>query len=324
VEEGAPEPVTPEGLHAAYALPATTVVSSTQTIAIVDAYNDPAAEADLATYDQEFKLPACTHVNGCFTQVGQTGTATLPFPKSKQEKTKASAEERTAADEWALEISTDIEAAHTICQDCRIVLVEANSPLFSDLEVAENTSVALGANEISDSWGSSECGLVPLECQPDTAAYDHPGVVIAAAAGDFGYLDWGAEGAEHGYTDYPASSPHVISVGGTRLTQIKGGWQETVWNGQGAGGGGCSVQFPAPLWQQGALRGRRLSWAQGLHRRVRRGGPLHRHLCLRLRIRRNGTLAGHRRHERRLADRRLDLRTGRRSARGRIPGAHPV
>ena len=78
--------------------------------------------------------------------------------------------------------------------------------------------------------------------------------MITAAAGDNGYLDWDPEEeSERGFADYPASSPHVVAVGGTRLgLTAAGAWkEETVWNGDsGAGGGGCSTVLTAPAWQQ--------------------------------------------------------------------------
>ncbi len=93
-------------------------------------------------------------------------------------------------------------------------------------------------------------------------AFDHPGVVITASAGDDGYLNW-LEEPRSAYASFPASSPHVVAVGGTRLSPLgtSGEWTgERVWNdggesgrvkdGHGAGGGGCSVQFAAPPWQR--------------------------------------------------------------------------
>jgi hypothetical protein len=208
----------------------------TQTIALVDAYDDPEAEADLKTYDEEFGLPQCTEANGCFAKVNQEGHSS-PLPPSGTPE----------ANEWAGETATDIEIAHAICQNCRILLVEAVSDAFVELEKAEETAAGLGATEISNSWGSPEAINI------DSLAFNHPGVVITAAAGDEGYLDWGAEIPPE-RTDYPASSPHVIAVGGTHLTlNSAGAWQsETVWNdaSEGAGGGGCSAYFTAPPWQQ--------------------------------------------------------------------------
>jgi hypothetical protein len=220
----------PEDLHRAYGLP--TEAPSPQTIGIVDAYDDPNIEADLAVYDREFSLPPCTSANGCFTKMG-TGGPGAPLP--------------AASGEWSLEIALDVEIAHATCQSCRIVLVEAESNGERALEAAENRAVLAGAQEISNSWGGPE----PVT---EGAGFDHPGVAITASAGDSGYLGWGGwEASERGFADYPASSPHVVAVGGTRLRLSESGeWAgETVWNdGDGATGGGCSARFPAPEWQQ--------------------------------------------------------------------------
>ena len=250
----------PQDLHSAYRLPLTT--PSTQTIALVDAYNDPTAEADLEAYDREFGLPACTTGNGCFRQVnehGEGGSSNLPFPQTTTELTaaevtcanplesrpirEAACREVEAATGWAGEISLDIEVAHTTCENCRVVLVEAATPSFADFEAAEQAAVELNATEISNSWGGA--------ASYDSSAFDHPGIVITASAGDYGYLNLDSHNSsERGYPYYPASSPHVVAVGGTRLSVVAGAWAgETVWNGQGAGGGGCSATFPAQPWQ---------------------------------------------------------------------------
>ena len=263
----------PEDLHSVYQLPAPS--SSPQTIAIVDAYNDLNAEADMKVYDKEFglpELPKCSvgEVSDCFEKVNQNGaTGNPPFPAStesrktreakcaegKERANEEACEEVEAADGWATEISLDIEVSHAVCQNCKIVLVEADSASFFDLETAEDTAAGLPATEISNSWGGAECskGIRGIECGEDSEAFNHHGVVITAAAGDDGYLDWDAEeGAEKGFADYPASSPHVVAVGGTRLLPLGPGgtWRgETVWNGDGAGGSGCSISFAAPEWQ---------------------------------------------------------------------------
>jgi hypothetical protein len=225
----------------------------------VDAYNDLNAEADLGVYDKEFNLPPCTTENKCFQKVNQNGgTASLPFPRSKHELETATKggssqkEEAEQAEGWALEISTDIEMAHAVCQNCRILLVEANNAGYENLEPAENTAARLLATEISNSWGGPEPGA-------DSAAFQHPGIVVTASSGDDGYLNWTnaaeAEKTRQSYyagADYPASSPHVVAVGGTKLTLTPGGsWQsETVWNdNHGASGGGCSDYFGAAEWQ---------------------------------------------------------------------------
>jgi hypothetical protein len=233
--------VTPAHLRAAYGLSAAPAPTSTQTIGIVDAYDDPNAETDLAQFDSQFGLPPCTKEAGCFRKVNEEGKAS-PLPPWK-----GTNEEKG----WAQEIATDIETAHAVCPSCRILLVEAKSNLNGDLFAAENAAASLGANEISNSWGGNEPAA-------DNPAFNHPGVVITASSGDNGYRNW--LGASH-FVNYPASSPRVIAVGGTRLLQKSGTWEsETVWNdggqqegkkvGAGASGGGCSTVFSAPLWQQ--------------------------------------------------------------------------
>jgi Subtilase family len=244
----------PSDLHSAYDLP--TTATGAQTVAIVDAYNDLAAEEDLAVYTKEFSLPACTATEGCFAKVNQDGEpANPPFPRSAKELesarkgTHAQREEAEEAIGWALEISLDIEVTRAVCQSCHILLVEADESSYRDLETAERTAASLGANEVSNSWGGSELGVTQAEER--ASPFDDPGLVIAAASGDDGYLDWDAR-SEKGFANYPASSPHVVAVGGTRLGLTEGdAWAgESVWNGYGAGGGGCSTVFSAEPFQQ--------------------------------------------------------------------------
>ncbi len=234
----------PQDLHSGYELPTTQLEpqANPQTIAIVDAYDDAHAEEDLEVYDQEFGLPACTHANGCFTKLNENGNA-APLPSSSS----------TEARGWAGEIATDVEVAHAVCEDCHILLVEAVSPNNVDLGAAETTARAKGATEISDSWGG------PEQLGESTAPFEAPGTVITVASGDDGYLDWDAEpGSEKGLADFPASSPDVVAVGGTRLILHRADdtWkEETVWNGDGATGGGCSTIYPAQSWQPSAAVG---------------------------------------------------------------------
>jgi hypothetical protein len=261
--------LTPQDLRSAYfpGEEANAPASEPQTIAVVDAYNDPSAEADLNTYSSEFALPACTKANGCFKQMSQSGAealSSLPFPRTVGELeafAKGTAHQREEAEEaegWALEIATDVEVAHAVCQDCHIVLVEASSPQYLALEAAEDTA-ALHGQEISNSWGGPEDGA-------DSSAFDHPGIVVTAASGDDGYMNWdqyaSREESDSPYfegADYPASSPHVISVGGTHLSlDAKGAWAgESAWDSEGAGGSGCSGALPAPEWQRHVA-----GWAQ--------------------------------------------------------------
>jgi hypothetical protein len=224
-----PEPgfLTPQRLHAAYALPGESAASSLQTVAVVDAFNDPTAEADLDVYDKQFGLPACTTANGCFRKVNQAGNAS-PLPPKQGE--------------WAGEISIDVQMARAICQSCRILLVEASSEEFSDLGTAVNAAVNAGATEISNSYGGPE---QPSYASLATTYFDHPGVLIAASSGDCGYLDKACAGEEHA-ASFPADSPHVLAVGGTSLSESKEVWSSTVWK---EGGSGCSNVFAAAAWQ---------------------------------------------------------------------------
>ncbi len=254
--------LTPAELHSAYTIP--TTAGSAQTIALVDAYNDPDAASDLKAYETEFGLKGCTE-SACFTRVnekGETAEANLPFPHTDAELKAALAsgkeaevEEGEEAAGWDVEISLDIEAARATCQNCHIVLVEASSTEDGDLSRAEDWAAEHGGvQEISNSWGGPE--------GESATPFDHPGIVITASAGDDGYRAWNApEEYERDYTSFPASSPDVVAVGGTRLMRSSGKWQsETVWNdggesegemvGYGATGGGCSELFTAPSWQQ--------------------------------------------------------------------------
>jgi hypothetical protein len=217
--------LTPELLHAAYALPNATFPSSQQTIAVVDAFNDPTAEADLGVYDRQFGLPECTTANGCFRKLNQEGRAS-PLPQREGG--------------WATEISLDVQMAHAICQGCHVMLVEANNESFANLGAAVDAAVSAGATEVSNSYGGAELSGYTA----DNGPYNHPGVVITASAGDCGYFNEGCRGAEA--ANFPASSPDVVAVGGTTLTESGPTWTSTVWEG---GGSGCSVVFSAPAWQ---------------------------------------------------------------------------
>ena len=234
--------LTPAQLAGAYGYDPSAAPPSQQTIAVIDAFDDPNIESDLGAFDSQYGLAQCTEANGCFKKVGQTGkTSVLPAP------------DKTG---WSVEISLDVEMAHAVCQHCRILLVEAENTQIANLGSAVNEAVSLGATEVSNSYGGPE-GLSGAE-----AAYNHRGVVIAAATGDEGYNGWLSHGAFPGRPNLPAAFPTVVAVGGTTLSLDEGGKRagETVWNGdgrenagrskQGATGGGCSGLFAAPSWQR--------------------------------------------------------------------------
>ncbi len=218
----------PASLRSAYRLQAASASNgSGETVALVDAYSDPTAAADLAIYRKHFHLPACTEATGCLKIVNQEGaTSPLPPPNAG----------------WAPEESLDMDMVSAICPNCHIVLVEAQNQSLRDLSQAENTAVASGAKFISNSWGYPE---FPGQ-QQYNQDFNHPGIAITVAAGDSGY------GAS-----YPAVTPYVTSVGGTTLVHKKSGsrgWTESVWGSEfsdfsGGTGSACSALQAKPSWQ---------------------------------------------------------------------------
>ena len=212
----------PSSLLSAYNLPANG--GAGETVAIVDAYNDPNAATDMATYRSQFGLPACTTASGCFKQVSQTGTSSLPSANAG----------------WAEEESLDLDMVSAIAPNAHVILVEAKSATTANLGTAVNEAVALGAKFVSNSYGGSESSSDPSY---DTKYYNHPGVVITASAGDSGY------GVE-----YPAASQYVTAVGGTSLSTASNarGWTESVWSTSSTEGtgSGCSAYDAKPSWQK--------------------------------------------------------------------------
>ncbi|MFE9425124.1 putative Ig domain-containing protein [Kitasatospora sp. NPDC006697] len=196
---------------------------SGQTVAIVDAQDDPNAESDLAAYRSQYGLPACTTANGCFRKIDENGGTNYP----------------TADTGWAGEISLDVDMVSAVCPNCHILLVEAASANMGDLGAAVNQAVAQGAKFVSNSYGGSEDSTT---AGADAQYFDHPGVAITASAGD---SDYGAE--------FPATSQYVTAVGGTALSRSSNsrGWSESVWNTNSSEGtgSGCSAYISKPAFQ---------------------------------------------------------------------------
>ena len=204
--------MTPSMIRHAYGFDQLTLTGAGQTIAIVDAYDDPNIETDLAVFSQKFGLP-----NADFTKV-VASTGTPAFNAS-----------------WAYEIALDVEWAHAIAPGAKIVLVEAASASYPDLLKAVDTAVGLGANIVSMSWGGGESASDVA----NNAHFNHPGVTFTAAAGDAGKGTLG-----------PSSSPYVVAVGGTTLSTDPLGnrMSETAWSGSG---GGVSTYQSRPNYQLG-------------------------------------------------------------------------
>jgi hypothetical protein len=227
--DGQPTGYGPSDIQSAYALPD---AGAGQTVALVDAFDDPNAEADLAAYRAQYGLPPCTSADGCFTKVNQAGKAgPLPAPDTG----------------WGLEISLDLDAVSAACPRCHILLVEANSSSITDLGPAVDTAVGLGASVVSNSYGSM--GEFSGE-QLFEPYYDHRGVPIVVASGDYGY---GNGALLINSVSYPAASRYVVAAGGTSLQPAPGtarGWTESAWTGATSG---CSAYIHKPGWQKDRL-----------------------------------------------------------------------
>lgn len=212
---GLPAGYSPDTLRSAYDVTATGDPSTI--VAVVDAYGYTHAEYDLKVYRAKFQLPPCTTANGCFRKLNQVGLR-QQYPAQDLG--------------WARESALDLDMASAMCPHCKIYLIEANSNSFTNLTVAEATAARFHPHAISNSYGVGELGTETLE-----HAYDFPGIAVTASTGDGGYG-----------VQFPASSPHVIAVGGTKLVRASNtrGWNETVWSDAGSG---CSGVYAKPGWQ---------------------------------------------------------------------------
>lgn len=248
--------LTPGDFATAYGYDPDAAVGATQTVAIVDAYNDPNIVADLAIFDAQYGLPA--EIPGTtFAVVNQAG-ATAPLPK----------DDTTG---WSGEEALDVETVRGVCHLCKIVLVEASDDRNPNLEIAVHTAAkVMGATEISNSYGSPEGRgrVAASRLRALQKVYTYKGIVLTASTGDDGWFSWDRSNDGHKSAEspnLPASLPQVVSVGGTALHLNADGTRrfETVWNdngkansvglanaqSQGASGGGCSNYFPARGWQ---------------------------------------------------------------------------
>jgi|HubBroStandDraft_2_1064218.scaffolds.fasta_scaffold06388_5 hypothetical protein len=197
IQPDTPGGYAPSDLQTAYGLMADSKnKGGGQTVAIVDAYDDPNAVSDLNAYRSRYGLPACTVSSGCFTKeqyTSQTNTG------------------------WVGEESLDVDMVSAICPNCKILLVEAASQSIADFSTAEKYATA-HADYVSNSWSGNE----------GTTTYDRNYKVscgaIAAATGDRGH---------NASAQWPAILPSVIGVGGTSLASISPR-METAWSGAGS------------------------------------------------------------------------------------------
>ncbi|WP_246277382.1 S53 family peptidase [Neobacillus endophyticus] len=205
---------TPAKIKKAYGLDKVSADGSGQTIAIVDAFGSPTIQNDLQVFNNQFGLPQAA--------------LTIAYPNGKPSKTDGG---------WALETALDVEWVHAIAPKAKILLVVAKSASITNLLSAVDYATSKGVQVVSNSWGGSEF--------TGEASYDphfqHTGTVYVASSGDNGSgVSW------------PASSPNVLSVGGTNLQLDSTGSyiSEAGWSGSG---GGTSTYEVRPnyedLWQ---------------------------------------------------------------------------
>jgi len=223
-----PSGLSPTQLSTAYGFQAISAQGEGQVIAIVDAFDDPRIESDLAVFNRQFGLPSCTTSNGCFKKI---------YAANKKPPKNAG---------WCGEIALDVEWAHAMAPKAKIILVEAASDSTADLYTAVKVAVDKGATVVSMSWGGSEF--------EDQRSYDtifnNSKVTFLASSGDNG------DGVQ-----YPAASPYVLAVGGTTLTvDSVGNYQgETAWSGSGGGVSAIEAwpesQMSLPIPQSNNMRG---------------------------------------------------------------------
>ena len=195
------------------------------TIAIVDAFHYPNVESDLAFFNNEMGLPACTKANGCFSNLDQNGND-AQFTRCSRNSN------------WELETMLDVEWAHAMAPKAKIMLVEGCTNSFDDLLAAVHTAIAKGADVVSNSYGAGEFSG---ESSMDSEYFQQVPILFSSG-------DDAAAGKQ-----YPCASSNITCIGGTRLmpkssTDFHRG-TETGWT---LSGGGCALgEEPAPGWQTG-------------------------------------------------------------------------
>jgi len=242
---------TPSQILSAYGISTLALDGTGQTIAIVDAYDDPGIFQAVDAFDSQFGLTASGSTY--YSQYGPASSFLTVLNQNGQATSLPSTDPNgPGTDNWEVEEALDVEWVHAIAPGAQIVLVEANSQSLSDLMAGVATAAGQpGVSVVSMSWGFAEGQAV---FAADEAAYDStfnvPGVTFVASTGDYGAAD----------PEYPAFSPNVVAVGGTSLTLNADNLynSETGWGSYSdsvgafiASGGGLRLYAPEPSYQQG-------------------------------------------------------------------------
>ena len=224
-----------------------------QTVVIIDSYGSPSLQQDLAVFDQQYGLPPVK-----LQVLAPLGT--VPFNSGNHEMTG-----------WQGETTLDVEMVHAIAPEASIVVLTspvdetegvAGLPEFLRLEQYA-VSHHLGTI-VSQSWAASEVSLNDAAGQAEIAKWDaffqqateQQGMTFFGSSGDNGATDY-TDASLSSYssvptTSFPGDNPWVTSIGGTKLTNDGGSYQEVVWNSNGgASGGGFSQFYSTPAFQQG-------------------------------------------------------------------------
>ncbi len=216
-----PSGYSPAQIHTAYNVP---TGGGSGTITIVDAFDDPYALSDFNAFSAQFGLPQ------------ETSTSVTASTNKVLQVVYASGKKPRYNSGWSQEEALDIEWAHAMAPNAKIVLVEAASNSGTNLYGADDFAATVaGAQQCSNSWGGGESSG---EAGSDSH-FNHAGVAYFFSSGDKG-----------GTREYPAASPYVVAVGGTSL-YLDGSnnrSSETVWSGTGCG---PSAYEPRPSYQNG-------------------------------------------------------------------------
>ena len=237
----------PDQIRAAYdvqPLLAAGITGAGKTIVIVDAYQSPTIESDLAQFDAVWNIPAPPH----FRIIAPDGLT--PFVGTDPNQLG-----------WSSEISLDVEWAHAIAPGANIDLVLAKSNQDADiLSVTEYAVRHRLGDVITQSFGEGETCMDPQLLSRQHRVFGQAvqkGITLFASAGDLGSAQPTCDGKSvFKSASTPASDPNVTAVGGTNLSAdaASGAYHsESVWNDEfGAGGGGFSTIFERPDYQSGA------------------------------------------------------------------------
>jgi subtilase family serine protease len=244
------------------------------TIVIVDAFQSPNIVDTLNTYNSFYGLPSMNGLGApnnpnlpTFTQVTPDGLT--PFVVGDPTMTG-----------WAEEITLDVLWAHAIAPGANIVLVLSKDSNDSSIVSAEKYAVDHNLGDvISQSFGENESCLAPADLETYNQVYaeaSEKNITIFASSGDQGASQPTCDGKSWvRAASFPASHPLATGVGGTELhaakycltalscdptTQPAFGTYlgEIAWNefGSESTGGGYSVLFDRPSYQEDSVRGK--------------------------------------------------------------------